>query len=132
MLITKEALGQYRPEIEKLYRQELAESPPTGLIYFGIFSGETLQAVAAVKNYMGTWYLRGCVVKPEFRGQGFQKALIEERMAYLSDKTDAVRVSVYPHNTHSIANIEATGFRFVKKKKLQDGHEVLIYSFDLK
>ncbi len=132
MLLKEQDLAKYRKEISDLYRKELTESPTTGLTYFGIFSGETLQAVASVKNYMGAWYLRGCVVKPEFRGQGLQRTLIEERLAYLSEKTDAVRVSVYPNNIHSIANIEATGFQFVRKKILQDGHEVLVYKFDLK
>lgn len=129
MLLKETDVAKYGQEITSLYEQELGEIPK-GLKFFGIFSGDTLQAVASLKNYMGSWYLRGCVVKPDFRGHGLQRALIEERLEYLSDKTTNARVSVFPGNIHSIANIEATGFQFERKKKLESGHEVLVYKFE--
>lgn len=131
MFLEKQIFTRYRQEIFELYQRELGESI-SGLIFFGIFSGETLQAVASLKNYMGSWYLRGCVVKPEFRGRGFQKQLIQERLDYLSPKTDLVRVSVFPSNIHSINNVEAKGFKFEKKKKLKNNETVLVYKKEFK
>lgn len=126
MHLKETELIKYGSEIADLYLRELGDKT-SGLTFFGIFSGETLRAVASLKNYMGHWYLRGCVVKPEFRGQGLQRELIRERLEYLSTKTDEVRVSVYPENVHSIQNIEAEEFVFEKKKRLEDGHSVLVY-----
>jgi ribosomal protein S18 acetylase RimI-like enzyme len=118
-----------------LYCQELGEDPVSGLIYFGVIeetdAGPMLQAVASVKNYMGSWYLRGCVVKPEYRDLGLQRKLIRERLEYLAARTDMARVSIFPHNEHSICNIEAEGFRFERKKKLGDGSTVLVYKTEL-
>jgi ribosomal protein S18 acetylase RimI-like enzyme len=132
MLLENEAKLKYLPEIKKLYTHELGEPPVAGLIYFGTFlenSEQTLKAVASLKNYMGSWYLRGCVVKPEYRGQGLQQILIEERLAYLTNRTNIARVSVFPENTYSIKNIEAGGFTFERKKKLEGGHRVLVYKY---
>jgi ribosomal protein S18 acetylase RimI-like enzyme len=127
MHLEKEHLARYGQEIGSLYQKELHESPTNGLVYFGIFDGDILKAVAAIRCYMGSWYLRACVVKPKFRGQGLQRQLIRERLDYLSERTNLVRVSVHPGNIHSIQNIEAEGFEFEKKKKLKDGGLVLVY-----
>lgn len=128
MRLEKKILDTHREEIADLYRLELGEDPVNGLIYFGIFGEDgELQAVAAVKNYMGSWYLRGHVVKPEYRGQGMQRLLIRESLDYLRDKTDIARVSVYPWNEYSKRNIEAEGFEFEKRKKLANGETVLVY-----
>ena len=132
MRLEKEQLANYSAEIADLYQTWLEESPTSGLIYFGAFDNENLKAVGAVRCYMGHWYLRAFVVKPEYRGQGLQKQLIEECLDFLSDKTDTARISVFPDNVHSIRNIEATGFEFEKKKKLQDGHVVIVYKKQLK
>lgn len=131
MLLENEQLKTYRQEIADLYQEELGDSI-LGLILFGIISGETLQAVASVKNYMGTWYLRGCVVKPEFRGMGLQRKLIQERLDYLALRTKQVRVSVFPDNQFSIRNIETEGFKFEKRKKIENGEYVLVYKKELK
>jgi ribosomal protein S18 acetylase RimI-like enzyme len=135
MRLEGEILTRYRSEITNLYHQELGENPVPGLIYFAVFENpktlEGLQAVASIKNYMGSWYLRGCVVKPKFRGQGLQKQLILERIEYLLGKTQSVRASVYPDNIHSIRNIESTGFEFERKKRLANHAEVLVYKKDI-
>lgn len=136
MLLEKQEVAKRRSEITQLYSQELGEDPVSGLIYFGVFedsdSGSMLQAVASIKNYMGSWYLRGCVVKPEFRGKGLQLRLIEERLEYLTVRgVKAARVSVYPDNAFSIRNIEAFGFKFEKRKKLGKRSIVLVYKIDL-
>lgn len=133
MHLEGETLQKYRREISTLYEKYLHESPTSGLIYFGSVSEEqVLKAVGGVRCYMGSWYLRGCVVKPEFRGMGLQQELIYERLAYLSQRTDTARVSVFPENKYSRRNIEATGFRFERKKKFPHGREVLVYKIDLK
>ncbi|HKC05006.1 MAG TPA: GNAT family N-acetyltransferase [Patescibacteria group bacterium] len=131
MRLEKEQMAKYGLEISELYQTWLKESPTSGLIYFGAFDNEELKAVTAVRCYMGHWYLRALVVKPEYRGRGLQRALMNESLDYLSEKTDVARVSVFPDNFYSIRNIEAVGFKFEKKKKLSDGHEVLVYKFDL-
>lgn len=132
MLLENEVKTGFFPEIRNLYSRELGEEPTSGLIYFGAFSENsgTLMAVASLKNYMGSWYLRGCVVKPDYRGQGLQRFLIQERLEYLKDKTHIARVSVFPENSHSITNIEAAGFLFERKKKLDDGKKVLVYKIE--
>lgn len=79
----------------------------------------------------GYWYLRGCVVKPEYRGQGLQSELIQERINYLVGKTNAIRVSVFPTNTYSINNIKSRGFLFEKNKKLSDGSIIQVYKKEI-
>ena len=126
MLLLKPLLENYIGEIKELYRTELSEEIKS-VTCFGILDGEELRAVASVKCYSGHWYLRSCIVKPEYRGQGFQKQLIRERLEYLATKTDCARVSVYPQNVYSIKNIEAEGFEFEKTKKLKNGKTVNVY-----
>lgn len=71
--------------------------------------------------------MRSCVVKREHRGRGFQRKLIQENLAYLSSRTKEVRTTVFPWNVHSIRNVEAMGFVFVKQKKLRDGKVVNVH-----
>ncbi len=132
MRLEREKVAKYGPEISDLYRTWLQESPTNGLTYFGVFDAENLKAVGAVRCYMGHWYLRAFVVKPEYRGQGLQRLLIRECLEYLSEKTDTARISVFPDNFYSIRNIEAEGFEFEKKKKLEDGNIVVVYKKHLK
>lgn len=128
MLLSKEQVEMYRPEIFHLCHRELGEDTPlTGLTYFGIISGDELVAFDAVKCYMGYWYLRACVVKREHRGRGFQRKLIKENLAYLSGRTKEVRTTVFPWNVHSIRNVEVMGFVFDKQKKLKNGEVVNVY-----
>jgi ribosomal protein S18 acetylase RimI-like enzyme len=135
MLLERQKYLEHKKEINGLYCQELGEEPVSGMIYFGVIGEldgkQILEAVASVKNYMGSWYLRGCVVRPEYRGSGLQSLLIRERLAYLSGKTKTVRVSVYPENTYSIQNIEKEGFIFEKQKRLKDGRIVFVYKTEL-
>lgn len=132
MRLEKEQLAIYGPEIAQLYKTYLEESPTNGLIYFGKFDNENLKAVGAVRYYMGHWYLRAFVVKPEYRGRRLQRALMNECLDYLADKTDVARVGVFPENTYSIRNIETVGFKFEKKKKLEDDKIVLVYKKSLR
>lgn len=131
MQLKGETLQKYRREISALYEKYLHESPTSGLIYFGSISdGQVLKAVGGVRCYPGSWYLRGCIVKPEFRGEGLQQELIRERLTYLSTRANTARVSVSPNNEHSRANIEATGFSF-EKEKIINGKAFLVYKIDL-
>jgi len=126
MLLEKEQLPTYQETISEIYQREFGEDTQ-GLIFFGLFSEDEIIAVASVRNYMGHWYLRGCYVDPEFRGNGLQRQLIQERINYLKSRTNEVRVSVFPDNMHSIRNIEAEGFEFERIKKLESDKSVLIY-----
>lgn len=127
MRLEKERVAKYSAEIAELYKTWLAESPANGLTYFGAFDKDNLMAVGAVRCYMGHWYLRAFVVKPKYRGRGLQRKIMRESLKYLADKTDTAWVSVFPNNFHSIRNIEAVGFKFEKRKKLEDGNTVLVY-----
>ena len=114
-----------------LYRNVLGEDIASST-HFGILDNEILKAAGSVKCYSGHWYLRCCVVKPEYRGYGLQRELIKERLEYLAKKTDVARVSVYPGNNYSLKNIELEGFEFEKEKKLQTGKTVRVYKKELK
>jgi ribosomal protein S18 acetylase RimI-like enzyme len=127
MRLEKEKLTSYGSDIADMYKTWLKESPTSGLTYFGAFDKDKLMAVGAVRCYMGHWYLRAFVVKPEYRGRGLQRKLMRESLKYLSEKTDIAWVSVFPDNIHSIRNIEAVGFKFERKKKLEDGNTIVIY-----
>ena len=133
MLLGKVERAKYGSEILALCKQELGEDVPLNqLTYFAILSGETLQAVAAVKWYMTTWYMRADVVKSEFRGNGFQRELIRERLSWLANRNDIakverVKVSIYPDNFRSIRNYELEDFKFEKRKKLQNGVIANVY-----
>jgi len=118
-------------EVLDLYKNILGEDI-TSSTHFGILENDILKAAGSVKCYSGHWYLRCCVVKPEYRGTGLQKKLIKERLEYLAKKTDVVRVSVYPGNNYSLKNIEDVGFQFEKDKKLKNGKIVQVYKKELK
>ena len=94
---------------------------------FGLFNGEELQAVASLKCYYGNWYMRNDVVRPEHRGQGLQRELIRERLEFLAGRTEVVKASIEPWNSHSINNYLALGFGKWKRKKLKDGRIVDVY-----
>lgn len=130
MLLKGQDLEHHIENIESLYYEFLSEVPK-GVTYFGIIENSELIAVASLKCYSGHWYLRGCVVKPEYRGRGLQRELIRERLEFLSAKAKAVRVSVFPGNVHSIRNIEAEGFVYERDKKLSDGKIVQVYKKDI-
>ncbi len=119
------------PEILELYEKYLKENP-TGHTFFGIIQDKILQAVASVRCYHTHWYFRGCVVKPEFRGKGLQRILIRERIGYLSERTNIIKVSIYPENTYSIDNVLAEGFQFEKTRKLETNEKMVnVYALKL-
>jgi GNAT superfamily N-acetyltransferase len=133
LMLLNDNLPKYKQEIFQLYKEYLHENPK-GHTFFGIVKNDELQAVASVRCYHGHWYLRGCVVKPEFRGQGLQKKLIHERLEYLTNMTDVVKVSVYvdnPKKKYSIDNILAEDFVFEKNNKLDNGRTVHVYKREL-
>lgn len=131
MLLTGQLLSQYRDEIFELYKNYLKQDPK-GQTFFAIIKNDVLQAVASYRAYQGGhFYLRGCVVKEEFWGKGFQRKLIRERVTHLSEKTNIIRVSIYPWNTHSIDNVLKEGFRFEKEKELPDGKIANTYCLKL-
>ena len=129
-MLLKDNLPQYKEEIEALYQNYFDKSFNRETI-FGIVEDDVLQAVASLKCYHGYWYLMGCVVKPEFRGRGLQRELIRERLDYLSDKTNLVRVGVDPTNKHSLNNILAENFMFERNKKTPNGDTIQVYMLEL-
>ncbi|MFH1589409.1 MAG: GNAT family N-acetyltransferase [archaeon] len=129
-MLIKENLPQYKDEIVELYKTFLSEEFTGGTI-FGIIEDGVLQAVSSVRCYSGHWYLRGCVVKPEFRGQGLQRKLTQERINYIADKTDVVNACVYPGNNYSVDNLLAENFVFAGNKKLPNGDIVNHFKLEL-
>jgi RimJ/RimL family protein N-acetyltransferase len=121
MLLEKEALAKHRPEIDSLYKEYLGEESK-GHTLFGLFGEDgELMAVASVKNIGANYRLRGCVVKPEHQGKGYQQVLIKERVEYLQSKgITKVRVCVFPDNKYSIANIEDAGFQFIGMTEVEE------------
>lgn len=120
-MILRDELPEYLDEIKHLLGEHLGEEVEEGSTVFAALEGQVLMAAALVKEYQGHWYLRSCVVKPEFRGRGLQRRLLRERLDYLAERTKAVRVSVFPDNVHSIRNIVAEGFEFERKKQVWNG-----------
>jgi hypothetical protein len=56
-------------------------------------------------------------------------------LEYLAERTNVVRVSVYPSDkdsSYSTRNIEKEGFEFEKAKKLKTGKIVRVYKKELK
>ena len=130
MLLQGEQLKRYRDEIAVLHRQAFGEEIKSAS-FFGVFDGDQLAAAAALKNYMGHWYMRGCVVKPEYRGRGFQRQLLKERLAHLAGKAKIVRVTVLPDNIYSINNLVAEGFAYDNKTKIINKKLHHVYKRDL-
>jgi ribosomal protein S18 acetylase RimI-like enzyme len=126
MLLKGSKLEDHLKEIEELY-QEYLEEVPKKATHFGIIEDSKLLATGSIKCYFGDWYLRGCIVKPEYRGKGLQSRLIRERLEYIASKANIVRVGVFPNNQFSIDNIKKEGFVFEKKKKLSNGKVADIY-----
>ncbi|MCD8485136.1 GNAT family N-acetyltransferase [Candidatus Woesebacteria bacterium] len=126
MILHPELLVQYHREIEEMYFREFKQTPDNTFVYFGIFAQAILQAAATLKWHKGHWFLQGCVVKPEYRGQGLQRRLIEERVEYIQGRASNVLVVVHPHNYASRTNIERSGFTFLDKTQV-DGDEVHVY-----
>lgn len=125
MKLSLEQEQKFRSEIDHLYLTQIEEETIPGLIHFGIFeeslAGEVVKAIASVALIDGDWYLWGCVVKPEYRGQGLQGKLIEERLNYLRPLTDQVRVLAEPWNIRSIENLKKAGFSYEKDTVHADG-----------
>lgn len=120
MRLDKQLLCKYRKEIHDLYAQYL-DKQPVGVIYFGEFDQPILKGFGLLKCYSGNWYMRGCVVKPQYRGQGLQRKLIQQRVSYLQGKAPRLRVGIFPDNKYSIENVLAEGFTFVKQKPVETG-----------
>ena len=120
MKLEGELRKKYIDEIRELYTTYLGEKF-TGGHLFGLIENGELQAVASVRCYHGHWYFRGCVVKPEWRGNGFQRILMREGIQFLVGKTDKVRGAIYPWNSYSLQNVIAEKFEFEKTKDLPQG-----------
>jgi len=126
-MLLQDNFADYKDEILGLYRKYLGESPQ-GNTFFGVIDGNTLQAAGSLRCYHGHWYLRGCVVKPEFRGRGLQRQLIRERLEYLAGRdAETAKVSIYPWNKHSIDNVLKEGFSFEKTRTLNNGKVLNAY-----
>ncbi|NCN86932.1 GNAT family N-acetyltransferase [archaeon] len=126
MLLDKNQLKDYLEEINQLNKEYLNEVIDR-VNYFAVIEDSKLLAAASVKCFSGHWYLRSCFVKPEYRGKGLQRKLIQERIEYLKSKTDVVKISVKPTNKYSLDNIKAEGFEFFTEEILKNG--ILVHKY---
>lgn len=82
-------------------------------------NNEDIIAFGALSQPHGFYFLRNCVVDNKFRGQGIQKELIKERLAYVKRHGGRnVKVRVDPNNTHSLNNLIASGFEHCGNKNI--------------
>jgi GNAT superfamily N-acetyltransferase len=80
-----------------------------------------------VKCQRGNWYLGLTYVKESYRGNGFQRELIKERIQWCrSYGVKTLRCGVKPDNTISRKNVLAMGFEFEKKRP-----EFNVYTLEL-
>ncbi len=69
-----------------------------------------------LRCYHGTWTLRNGWVAPAYRGQGFQRRLIMDRLSYArTARARRVIAWVDPRNAYSLNNLVVCGFRFLKR-----------------
>jgi GNAT superfamily N-acetyltransferase len=123
--LTKYQIEFYKPQLEKLSKQ-IPESSfrfvPQHKV-FAVFVGEEMAAFAVVNNPRGHWVFRQCVVDRKWRGNGFQRLLIEARLDYIKSKGGRkVTVGIDPKNTKSLNNILSYGFKFVNGGMKHDNH----------
>lgn len=125
MHLIGKALKKHLPEIEDLQRRTFHQIV-TGVDYFAIVEKGQLQAYGLVKCDADQYYLRGCFVKPEFRGRGLQRKLIDERVEFIRARgANAARVAVRPENSYSLRNIIASGFEYERQVKFPDGRRYI-------
>lgn len=84
---------------------------------FLLFVGAELAATAEIHRYDDTWTMRKDRVEPKFRGRGFQRELIRQRVSYVQSipGAESVVAWVNPANSHSLKNYFAEGFRFAAR-----------------
>lgn len=116
----------------------MSKSPIYGMYQVGPFFAMNVYAEGTVASgevhcYHGTWTLRKGWVAPKWRGHGFQRMLIKQRLEYAQKHgAKRVRTWVLPTNSYSLNNLVAEGFRFIHRKaRVFDGktHVGLEYQF---
>lgn len=113
--LSKEGVQANLQELEELAR--LASYPvhfPRCQVFI-IREGKVIAGCGVAQCIHGFWFLRMGVVRPEFRGQRMQSALIKARLRYLKTRRAKKASSwVRPDNVHSLNNLVENGFRFEK------------------
>jgi GNAT superfamily N-acetyltransferase len=123
--LTKERIEFYKPHLDRLSKQ--ASDPSFRFVpqhkIFVVFVGEEIVAYAVANNPYGYWVFRNCVVDRKYRGNGFQRLLIEARIDYIKERGgDKVSVGIDPKNTKSLNNMLSYGFKFAKGGMKHNDH----------
>lgn len=127
MLLQKAEEKYWIKEIKNLHGLYLPGVAINKVKYFVITENGELQAVSTAKNLHDHWRIKTVIVKPEHRGKGLQRKLMQEELDYLKSKTKIVRASVDKNNKYSIDNFLREGFKF--EKILEGENREIFYQF---
>jgi len=90
---------------------------------FVVEEDDKIVAFAVLGQPHGYWWLRSCVVDKPYRGKGYQRSLIEERLRYVEQRGGKrICVSIDNRNVWSLNNAISSGFKFVPGGKKHNGH----------
>ena len=119
MCFTKGEVQAYMPQLMKLSKQSSDPSfkiiPQHKVFVVMDWKTDTLLAYAVLGRPHGHWYFRNCVVDRKYRGNGYQRELIRQRLDYIEENGGGnVSVGVDPKNSKSLNNLLSFGFKFKK------------------
>jgi len=101
----------------------VGEHSPTSLEKGGYFmnlqEGSEIVGSLYVKKYMKSYVIRDVFVKPEFRGKGYGRRLLQEIVDFLRPKGLPIMLYVDPLNRVAISLYESVGFKLTKKNTFQ-------------
>jgi ribosomal protein S18 acetylase RimI-like enzyme len=85
-----------------------------GEYFMNIKEGTEIIGSLLVKKWEESYIIRNVFVKPEHRGKGYGKKLLEGIIAFLKPKKKNIFLYVDPGNTIAIKLYTSLGFRLVK------------------
>ena len=100
----------------KLVGSHSPTSLKSGEYFMNIKEGSEIVGSLLVKKYQESYIIQDVFVKPEFRGKGYGKQLLEEIIAFLKPKNRSIFLYVDSDNTIAIKLYTSVGFRLVKQK----------------
>jgi ribosomal protein S18 acetylase RimI-like enzyme len=103
--------SQYKPE--KLVSKNPPASLKAGEYFMNIKEQEIVASLYVLKR--SEYVIRGVFVKPEYRGKGYGKQLLEGIIAFLSKKKLPITLYTDPSNEIAITLYKKMGFQFLMK-----------------
>jgi len=99
----------------KLVGSHSPTSLQSGEYFMNIKEGSKVVGSLFVKKWEESYIIQDVFVKPEFRGKGYGKQLVEGIIAFLKPKKKEIYLYVDPDNTIAISLYKSVGFHIVKK-----------------